>query len=390
MTDRPSAPALAALTGATFALGLGELVVAGILPSIAGGLGVSVPVAGQLTTVYALVFAVLSPFLAAAFGGANRKRGLIIGLAIVTLANALAGLAPTFATLLAARVLAAVGSSLASPLAIALVNDVIPERQRGRAQGIVFAGFSLALTVGVPAGAIVAEPFGWRAVFVLLAVLCAFATLLATTLRVSASPAPTPSRWTVPSGALTPAILRLLAISLFFLIAQYTVFTYVRPLLVAIGGYDTSASALLLFLFGLVGIAGNIAGGVAVDRWGIAPTIIASIVVNGIAYAALLALPGKFPITALLFVLWSFASWALSPGMNVALAERAGAHRDVALALNMTAFNLGIALGSAVGGVVIASGDVRNTLVLGLVMLGAALAIVLLPGTWRPREANAG
>lgn len=170
---------LVALTAATFAVGLGELAVAGILPPLASDLHVTIPVAGQLVGVYALVFAVLTAPLAAAFAGARRKRGMLVGLLAVALANVLAAFAPTYLMLMAARLLAAAGSALVSPLALSLIDDVVPVERRGRAQGIVFAGFSTAMTVGVPLGAIVADHASWRAVFAIVAITAALAAVLA-------------------------------------------------------------------------------------------------------------------------------------------------------------------------------------------------------------------
>ena len=363
-----------ALTAATFAVGLGELVVAGILPPLAGDLRVSIPVAGQLIGLYALVFAVLTPPLAALCGGARRQRGLVLGLIAVATANAIAAAAPNYDILLGARVLAAAGSALVSPLALSLIDDLVAVEHRGRALGIVFTGFSVAMTVGVPLGAIVAAGSSWRWVFAIVAASCVLAALLAVRLRVD-PPATAIPRWSFARSGLSPAVVRLLAISFLILAAQYAVFTYLRPYLTETGGYDVGASALLLFLLGAFGTGGNLAGGYSLDRWGAMGTVVTCVAANIAIFVLMRYVHGPLAVIALLFALWAIASWAYSPAVNVELSAHAGEQRDVALALNMTAFNLGIACGSALGGAVIATSGVANIVWAGAALLVPALAL---------------
>jgi predicted MFS family arabinose efflux permease len=377
----PRLSPLIALTGATFAVGLGELVVAGILPPLASDVHVTIPVAGQLIGGYALLFAVLTPFLAATFGGSRRKTGLLLGLGIVALANALAVVAPTYICLLATRLLAAAGSALVSPLALSLIGDVVPPERQGRAQGIVFAGFSVAMTVGLPVGVLVAEHFGWRAVFVLIAIASALAAVPSAMLRVPASAQP-PLQLRSMRSALTPAVERLLSISFFCLVAQYVVFPYLRPYLADVGHYDLNTSAFLLFLMGAFGSVGNVGGGFVLERFGARNAIVISLGANVVIFVLMRAFSGPLAISAVLFIAWGIASWAFSPSVNHALAEAGGDHRDVALALNMTAFNLGITVGSGLGGAIIAISGVADTLVAGAVLLVIGVIIAL----WLPRQ----
>jgi predicted MFS family arabinose efflux permease len=372
---------LFALTAATFAVGLGELVVAGILPPLAGDLRVSIPIAGQLVGGYALLFAVLTPFLAATFGGSRRKAGLFAGLAVVAAANALSVVAPTYLTLLGSRLIAAAGSALVSPLALSLIDDLVPVERRGRAQGIVFAGFSVAMTVGLPVGALVAQHFGWRAVFALVAIASALAALPVAALQVPRTEHP-PLQLRLMRNALTPAIARLLVISFLCLIAQYTVFPYLRPYLADVGHYDLNTSAFLLFLMGAFGSVGNIGGGLMLERFGARASIIASLGANVIIFGLMRAFSGPLAVTSVLFIAWGIASWAFSPSVNHALAEAGGDQRDVALALNMTAFNLGISAGSGLGGAIIGATGVGDTVVAGAALLVVGVIVAL----WLPRR----
>jgi DHA1 family inner membrane transport protein len=153
------------------------------------------------------------------------------------------------------------------------------------------------------------------------------------------------------------------------------VFTYLRPYLTETGAYSVGASAFLLFLLGAFGTAGNLAGGYALDRWGARATVVACVAANVAIFIAMRYVHAPLPVMAVLFALWAIASWAYSPAVNVELSAHTGEQRDVALALNMTAFNLGIAGGSALGGVVIATSGVANIVWLGAALLVPALAL---------------
>jgi predicted MFS family arabinose efflux permease len=355
---------------------LGELAVAGILPPLAADLHVSIPAVGQLVGGYALAFAVLTPPLAAAFGGPRRKRGLLIGLIVVAVANLLACVAPSYVTLLAARFLAAAGSALVSPLALGAIDDVIPVEKRGWAQGVVFSGFSVAATIGVPMGALIADRFDWRVVFAIIAVTALLAAILCSGLRLgtAANAVAAAFRWSQARRAVSPAVLRILAISLLSLAAQYATFTYMRPYLAETGSLDLNASAFLLFLLGLFGSAGNLGGGLALDRYGPRGAIIGCLAANIGVFAVMRFVHAPLLLMAPIFIVWAVSSWACSPAINHSLAAEAGDQRDLALALNMTAFNLGIAGGSALGGLVIATSGIANIVVLGAALLAAALA----------------
>jgi DHA1 family inner membrane transport protein len=198
--------------------------------------------------------------------------------------------------------------------------------------------------------------------------------VLAARLRIE-RPAQTIPGWTFERSGLTPAVFRLLAISFFILAAQYAVFTYLRPYLTETGAYGVGASAFLLFLLGAFGTAGNLAGGFALDRWGSRGTVVTCVAANVAIFVVMRYVHAPLAVMALVFSLWAIASWAYSPAVNVELSAHTGEQRDVALALNMTAFNLGIAGGSVLGGVVIATSGIANIVWAGAALLLPALAL---------------
>ena len=161
----------------TFALGIDSFVLAGILPAIAHELDVSVAVAGQLLTVFALFYALGSPTLAALTGAIPRKRLLITSLTVFTCANIVAALAPTYAVLVVARAIAACSAALYTPTAAAAASAMAPLEKRGRALALVTAGLTASLVLGVPLGAWIGGSLSWRATFWVVVALAALATV---------------------------------------------------------------------------------------------------------------------------------------------------------------------------------------------------------------------
>src|SRR5918997_3285452 len=165
--ERPTSFGILVLALATFAVGTGTFIVTGLLGGVAEDLSVSVATAGHLVTVFAVVYAVLSPFLVAATHRVGRRRLLVTLLLLFALANAVAAIAPTFSVLLASRVAAATFAAISTPVALATGAQLAPPERKGRALSIVIGGMSVAWVVGIPAGAVIVDHFGWRMSFAL-------------------------------------------------------------------------------------------------------------------------------------------------------------------------------------------------------------------------------
>src|SRR5215472_2689518 len=155
----------------TFAIGTDGFVIAGILPSIAHDLGMSIALAGLLVTAFSLAYALGSPVLATLTGHIARRRLLLLTLISFVLANVLAAVAASFAVLLMARVLAALSASLYTPSASAVAAVLAPKEKRGRALSLVTAGLTITTVAGVPLGILIGTQLNWRATFVLVALL---------------------------------------------------------------------------------------------------------------------------------------------------------------------------------------------------------------------------
>ncbi len=369
---------LLALTVATFALGFGELMIAGILPNVARDLHVTLAAGGTLVGAYALMFAIVSPPLAIVMTRVERRTALIAALLIVALANGAAAFGGGFAFVLAMRVVAAAGSAVATTIALASVDSLSDVASRGRAHGIVFAGFSAAATFGVPLGVVIAEHGSWRNAFGAVAI-SAFAAAVLIAFALPRVPRGAPLAWPdlVRIVGQRPLLLTL-TVSLLDLSSQYIVITYIRPYFDATGGFDATTVAWLLLLFGAMGIVGNVAGGALIDRYGSYRTILVCLggtlalyLVFGVALRTLAG-------AAIAIGAWALVSWAFAPAVNQRLGADAHAAPEIGLALNLTAFNAGIALGSSAGGAIIATAGP-----LALPYAGAAILVIALAVAWR-------
>lgn len=372
---RPRAAwALLVLATGTFAVGTAELVVAGILPALARGMDVSIGAAGQLVTVYALVFALSGPALTLLAGRVERRALLIGTLLLFVAGSLLAAAAPTYGVLMGTRFVSATASAVFTASATAVAVDLVPPERRGQALGVIFVGFSSAAVLGVPLGTILGVLVGWRTTFAAVAALaCAAAVFVA--LAVPRSPtrsgrtsASAPARL-VP--LLRPRVLLTLAASLLLMTGQYTLYTYVAVFLARVTGLGGVGVSGVLLAFGLAGVAGAAGGGRLADRVGTVPTLIGS---AGALAAVLFLMPSTASTTAgaaSAAAAWGLVSWAFSTAVQHRLISLAPGAPDVVSALNLSAFNLGIAGGSAVGGRVLSAATAAD-----LASVGGALVVL--------------
>lgn len=377
---------LAVLAFGTFVVGTSELVIAGILPLVAADLAVSVPAAGQLVTVYALSFGVGAPVFAALLGGTPFSvKTRILGLLAVFLGGSAAGaLAPSYGWLLGARVVTACAAGTFEVFATSGAAALVAPEKRGRAIALIVSGFSVALIVGVPLGTLIGAALGWRATFWALAAMGAltltgtwlFFPRTSTTDRLEPSPvASSSSGFGAVLGALRrPGVGWAFAATGLLFTGQYVVGTYFAPLLTTRAGLDASGVAVALLLLGVGSAAGNVLGGSGADRWGIRRTAVFSLLGLAAAHAALASL-GTAPLPAAIgMTLVGLTIGGFLPGWQHHLLVRAPGLAEVALALNLTALNAGVALGAFVGGIAFDAVGLRW-----LGFLSAAIVLLAVP-----------
>ena len=379
-----------ALTLGNFAVGTGSLIVAGILPAIASGLGTSVAVAGQLVTIYGLALAIGAPLLAMATGRIERRPLMLGGLGVFVLACLAGAFATNFTMLALSRALAGVGAALFTPNAAALAAQLAPPERRGRAIALVFAGFSLASVVGVPLGTCVGGEFGWRSAFVLVAALALLAIiLLAKTLPRGVPVAVVARRsWFRLFRQLAP-MLAVTATAL-NMAGQYALFTYIAALLAQLHGIGSTGLSALLVWFGVAGVLGNAMAGRLVDRVGAARVATFGIGVLLTAFMIMAYSGVPLLLTIVAMGLWGGAAFAISSAQQVRVVNQDPRLASATLALNTSALYVGQAGGAMLGGIAISLVGLQSVHWTGVMLLTAALAVSIWESLLPPNNQTAG
>jgi MFS transporter, DHA1 family, inner membrane transport protein len=366
------------LSVGSFAVGTGTFVVTGVLTDIAEALSVSVANAGLLVTVFAVTFAVGSPFLVSAASGVERRRLLGVSLVLFALANVAAALAPRFSVLLGARVVAACGAAIFTPVASAVAAGFAPPGLRGRALSVRTIGVNIAWLVGVPLGTVVGGQYGWRTSFVLVAALAATAALGVWSLLPAVEGPAGGGFLSNLTVAKRGVVIVSLGLTVLALMASFVVLTYVRPLLEKLTYFDTEGVGLMLAVFGLASIPGALLGGYVADRWGYRISMIA---VLTLLSASLLSFPvlstaqagSAWTVfgTGAALVAWSMAAFAFLPLQQYRLIEVAPPEgQNTALSLNASAIQAGQGIGAGLGALALHYGSVD-----GLGWVGALCAV---------------
>lgn len=362
---------LYALTLGAFAIGTTEFVPVGLLPEIAGDLHVSIPAAGFLVTGYALGVAIGGPAFTLALSRVNRKTVLMLMLVFFIAGNGLAAVANTYGILLLARIIAAFNHGTFFGVGAVVAEALVPKERSASAIATMFLGLTVAMVMGVPFGAFVGQRFGWHAPFALIALIGVFALVgvwLLVPSIASQKPDLIAELRTLASG---PVVLALLTTLLGFG-GVFVLFTYISPLLRHVSGFAPSAVAALLVLFGVGTLIGNLAAGRAADR-SLGRTLLVTI--GGLA--AILAISSFMWPYRPLAIIATFAiglfGFATATPLQLLVIRAASRAPNLASSANISAFNIGNALGAALGALVIAGG-------LALQWLGLCAACVSLAG----------
>jgi predicted MFS family arabinose efflux permease len=349
-----------------FAIGTEGYVVAGVLPTIASDLGVTLAMAGQLITAFALTYALGSPLIAVATGEMERRRLLLISLTAFGAFNLLAAVSHTYALLFIARIGMGLSAGTFMPAASAYAVATTPAEHRGRALSIIYGGLTVAMVIGAPLGVLLGERLGWRFIFIGVAAVTGLAlTGLALTLkRIRPSAAVTLGERI--AIARRSDVLATLAVTVIALSGVYTIYPYLASFLQETSHITGEAVAVVLFAFGLGSTAGNfISGGVA-DRIG-PRRVIARVLLGLLAIFSLLSAVGTFlpPHVARWFVvalvmLWGFVGFSFPSAQQAHIVKLAPKLAPITLSLNSSAIYLGASIGAMFGAFVVAHGSVRE------------------------------
>ncbi|MBE2998411.1 MFS transporter [Nocardiopsis sp. HNM0947] len=340
----------------TFVIGTDDFIIAGVLPAIASDLQVSEAAAGQLVTVFSITYAVAAPPIAVATARWPRKTLIVGGLLVFAALNLLTAFAPTYGALLVLRVLAALVGASITPAVFGMAGRLAAPERVGRAMGVVAAGLTVSLFVGVPIGSVLGTTFGWRSTFIAVALLTV-AVLVACVLLLPRLPgAPEIGVRRQLSILSRPAVLTCVMGTVMGASGGLLVYTYIGPITEALSGQGGLMLAVFIGTVGVAGAVGTFAGGRLTDRWGADRTLIATFTVLVLATVALSAIGllgrGTAPVwlVTVALAVYGFAGWGFNPPMNTRALSLAGDAGTEAVALNTSGLYVGIAVAGAVGG----------------------------------------
>ncbi|MDN4608522.1 MFS transporter [Sporosarcina highlanderae] len=365
----------------TITVGLVELIVGGILPIIADDLNISIGTAGQLISVYALVFAIAGPVLLSLTAKVERKKLYLITISVFFLGNIMTYFSPNFTFVMIARIITSMSGALAIVLSLTITARIVDAPSRAKALGYIVMGISSSLVLGVPLGILITNAFGWRSVFLGIAVLSIGSFILISIYLEK-----------VPIGEAQPLSAQIKALgnkkivfahlaTMFMLAGHYTIYAYFTPFLETNLHLNQYWISICYFLFGISAVGGGAFGGNLANWIGSKKSIL---IIIGAFALILFVLPYttfSFPFFIVVMMIWGALSWSLAPPQQDYIIQSDPVSSDIHQSFNNSALQIGIAVGSGIGAVVLGKTDsVTSTATVGgfVVMIAFLCAVISL------------
>ncbi len=373
--------ALLALALSAFAIGTTEFVIMGLLPEVAGDLQVTIPSAGWLISGYALGVAIGAPIMALLTAKLPRKRTLILLMSIFIVGNVLCALAYSYNLLMLARVVTALCHGAFFGIGAVVASSLVAPGRQASAVALMFTGLTLANVLGVPLGTWFGQLYGWRATFwgvAIIGILAFIALIVSLPTQRDEKPVHLASE----IGALANGKLWLsLLMTVCFAAAMFALFSYIAPLLLQVTGISDRGVSWTLFLIGAGLTVGNILGGKLAD-WKVSFSLLLSFTLIAIFSLLFSWTSHALWLAEITLVLWAMATFATVPGLQINVVRHGKDAPNLVSTLNISAFNVGNALGAWVGGAVIAQGYGLTAVPVAAAVL-AALGLLVCTITFR-------
>jgi len=383
--------ALFALTIAAYAIGTTEFVIVGLLPTVASDLHITLPLAGLIVSVYALGVTFGAPVITALTGHLGRKKLLLGLMGLFMIGHVVSALATGYEMLLVARVISAFAHGVFFSVGATIAADLVPANRRASAIALMFMGLTVAIVTGVPLGTFIGQHFGWRMTFWAVTALGAVAFTAIAVLLPSHLSKAAPARLIDQVRVLgSGRLLLVFAMTALGYGGTFVTFTYLAAILEQITGFAAGHVSLILVLYGIAIAIGNIAGGRLADKNPV-KALVALFAVQAVVLGVFSFTAVSPVLTLVTLAAMGFLSFANVPGLQLYVVQLAKQYRpngvDVASALNIAAFNLGIALGAWIGGLVVASPlGLGATPWVGAILVAAALVLTAWSGLLDRRQ----
>lgn len=350
---------LLALCFGNFIIGTGTLIVPGMLPALAEGLEVTLPVAGQLISAFAFTVCISAPLLAGTTSRFDRRKLLVSMQVLYVVGHLAAAALSSFMPMLVARVLTSFGAALFTAQAAATAALLVPPERRGRAIAFVFLGWSIASVIGVSLGAYVSAKIGWRYGYLLVAAGAAISALgvwlyVPPGLKVQPVDA---STWKAILG--NRKLLSVVGVTFLQSAPQFVILAYIVAATIAFVGASAEALTLILAGFGAVGVLGNVLAARYMDKLGAPNVVMAAMLSMLVAHLIWPWSAGSLALYLVVLFLWGIGCFSANSAQQARLAALAPQLTTVSVALNSSALYLGQAAGPAFGGLILAQAAVQ-------------------------------
>ncbi|MFK0524040.1 MFS transporter [Paenibacillus illinoisensis] len=360
----------------SFLVGTSEYILSGILDKVAGSFDVSLAAAGQLITIFSLVYAIFTPILMAVTASMDRRKLIIIGLGIFVFSNILAFTLPGYGLFVVARIIMAIGAGIVVVTALNIAAKIAPAGKQASAIATVVMGFTASLIVGVPLGRITADTLGWKSVFGGIALLGIIAMIiLSFAIPRIKGDTPIPLRQQL-SLLKKPKVALGLSITFFWLGGYSIAYTYLSPYLLEVSELGDKYLSGALLIFGIASMIGSKIGGFSTDRWGVHRTLSVGLALHIVMLILLSVVTHTLLGVMIVLLLWSFSAWSSGPTQQYHLTTIEPEASGVMLGLNQSMMQLAMAAGAGVGGIAIETISLTSIPWMGAV--GIAIAIFAL------------
>lgn len=350
-----SSLALFALAVGAFAIGTTEFSPMGLLPVIAEGVQVSIPTAGMLVSAYAIGVMLGAPVMTLLFSRWGRRKALVALMLIFTVGNLLSALAPGYTSLLLSRLITSLNHGAFFGIGAVVAASVVPKDKQASAIAAMFMGLTVANIGGVPVATWVGQQLGWRLAFGGTAVL-GLITMAALWLALPPGEAgPRPNVRRELAVLVQPSVLLAMGTTVLGSGAMFALYTYVAPVLTELTQASPGFVALALVLIGVGFTLGNSLGGRLAD-WSLDGATLLILATLALTMAVLPLLLTTQMGAAIGLVVWGAAAFGIVPPVQMRVMQAAAQAPSLASSVNVGAFNLGNALGAALGGLVISQG----------------------------------